>query len=249
MGGTGRADPGVGMGEKATASEIGARLRRVRMSAGVSLRAVAEAVGISSSALSQIEKGTMQPSVNRLVEIVTVLGVPVSAIFDDHGLLGPMNVDPARVTEPLPGVFVAAGESAPIATLGQGVLYRRLTPVRLDGLDLFESTYPPLTSSSVDGAMLVHEGYEVGRVVSGTLTFEFTDGSVVLGPGGSLSFWATQPHRVVNMSAEQAAVALWLTVRHARPEVASIAGIEASAAALLEELAAETERASDQLPR
>ena len=214
------------MGDKATASVIGARLRHVRTSAGLSLRAVAEAVGISSSALSQIEKGTMQPSVNRLVEIVTVLGVPVSAIFDDHGLLAPVDFDATRVAEPVPGVYVAAGEAAPIATLGQGVVYRRLTPVRLDGLDLFETTDPPLTSSSIDGAMLVHEGYEVGRVISGSLTFEFTEGSVVLGPGGSLSFWATRPHRVVNVSSEQAAVALWLTVRHARPEIPSVSARE-----------------------
>ena len=231
-----------------TTSMIGTRLRRLRLASGRSLSSVAESVGISPSALSQIEKGTMQPSVNRLVEIVTVLGVPVSAIFDDHDLLAPVDLDAGRVAEPVPGVFVAAGDAAPIATLGQGVLYRRLTPVRLDGLDLFETTYPPLTSSSVDGAMLVHEGYEVGRVVSGTLTFEFTDGSVVLGPGGSLSFWATQPHRVVNTSTEQAAVALWLTVRHARPEVPSIGGLE-TGAALLEELAAQERASSDQLPR
>ena len=74
------------------------------------------------------------------------------------------------------------------------------------------------------------------------------DGSVVLGPGGSLSFWATQPHRVVNTSTEQAAVALWLTVRHARPEVPSIGGLE-TGAALLEELAAQERASSDQLPR
>ncbi|MFT4219000.1 MAG: helix-turn-helix domain-containing protein [Microbacterium sp.] len=198
------------------ASAIGARLRQLRMDSGTSLRTVAEAVGISSSALSQIETGAMQPSVNRLIEIVTVLHVPVSAIFDDHDVLRPVDLGPGAASEPLPGVAVSTAGTASETVLGQGVVYRRLTPVRLEGVDLFETVYPPSTSSSVDGAMLVHEGYEAGRVVSGTLSFEFTEGTIELGPGDSLSFWATRPHRVVNASADTTAVAIWLTLRGSR---------------------------------
>ncbi|WP_285726037.1 helix-turn-helix domain-containing protein [Psychromicrobium xiongbiense] len=194
---------------------IGARLRHLRTGSGRSLRSVAEAIGISPSALSQIETGVMQPSVNRLIEIVTVLQVPVSAIFDDHEVLRPVNLAPEAVAEPFPGVLVATRNADSITTLGQGVVYRRLTPVQLDGIDLYETTYPPLASSSIDGAMLVHEGYEAGRVLEGSLTFEFGEGSVELGSGESLSFWATRPHRVVNSSPDTPAVALWLTLRNA----------------------------------
>lgn len=168
-------------------------------------------MGISSSALSQIETGTMQPSVNRLVEFVGVLGVPVSTIFDEADVFAPEVADrPANVTEPIAGVLVASAEAAP-AHLGQGVLYRRLSPAALPGLDYFESTYPPGASSSVDGAMLVHEGYETGSVIEGELTFEFTEGNVRLGRGGSLSFAANRPHRVTNET-DAVAVAVWLTV-------------------------------------
>ncbi|MFT4230111.1 MAG: helix-turn-helix domain-containing protein [Microbacterium sp.] len=192
---------------------IGARLRRMRKESGLSLRAVAEAVGISSSALSQIENGVMQPSVNRLIEIVSVLGVPVAAIFDDHDVLHPIDLGQETASQPLPGVMVALASAASERTLGQGVVYRRLTPTRIPGVDLYETVYPPLTSSSVDGAMLVHDGYEAGRVVSGTLSFEFSEGVVELGVGDCLSFWASRPHRVVNASADTPAVAMWLTLR------------------------------------
>ncbi|MFT4156707.1 MAG: helix-turn-helix domain-containing protein [Microbacterium sp.] len=202
------------MSERQTASTIGGRLRHLRTESGRSLRSVAEAVGISSSALSQIETGIMQPSVNRLIELVSVLGVPVSAIFEDHDVLLPVSVDGGETTEPIPGVVVQGGQAE--MTLGQGVIYRRLTPTRIDGVDLFETVYPPLTTSSVDGAMLVHEGYEVGRVVSGTLLFEFSEGSVRLGQGEALSFWATRPHRVVNESPDASASAIWLTLRNWR---------------------------------
>lgn len=198
--------------QRALSTQIGSRLRRLRLGAGRSLTSVAQELGISSSALSQMETGTLQPSVNRLVELVAVLGVPVSAIFDDADVFEPhldSSVDAA--SEPIPGVLVNAASTTGLAHLGQGVTYRRLSPVALPGVDLFESTYPPGSSSSLDGAMLVHDGHETGSVLSGTLTFEFSEGSVRLGPGGALSFAATRPHRVVNDSAE-VAVAVWLTL-------------------------------------
>lgn len=199
------------MDQQTLPTQIGARLRRIRLAGGRSLASVAQAMGISSSALSQIETGTMQPSVNRLIELVGVLGVPVSTIFDDYDVFTPSLADESGdVTEPLPGIFVSA--SAPQgAHLGQGVTYRRLAPATPDGVDWFESTYPPHTASSLDGAMLVHAGQESGHVVRGVLNFEFSDGVVRLEPGGSLSFAASRPHRVVNET-DEIAVAIWLTV-------------------------------------
>ena len=198
------------MGELPT--QIGPRLRALRVATGRSLSSVAHELGISSSALSQIETGVMQPSVNRLIELVGVLGVPVSAIFDDPGLFAPRPYDDrAEVTEQLPGVLVAhAGGMSP-AELAEGVTYRRLSPASLPGVDWFESTYPPGSSSSIDGTMLVHAGYESGWVAQGELTFEFADGKVRLGRGDSVSFPASRPHRVVNDTADPA-VAIWLTL-------------------------------------
>jgi len=195
--------------------QIGARLRRLRQAGGRSLASVAQQMGISSSALSQIETGVMQPSVNRLVELVSVLGVPVSAIFDDLAFFAPDLVEGGDVTEPIAGVLVARPDETAPAHLAQGVVYRRLSPAPLPGIDYFESIYPPGASSSVDGAMLVHDGFESGYVRHGELTFEFSEGSVRLGPGGSLSFAASRPHRVVNETDEVAA-AIWLTIAERR---------------------------------
>ncbi len=155
----------------------------------------------------------MQPSVNRLIEIVGVLGAPVAAIFEDYAVLHPVAVDDAESSEVLPGVLVRHPSTTTPTELGQGVLYRPLAPVGLNGVDLFESIYPPSSSSSVDGAMLVHQGYEIGSVMSGTLQFEFTEGTVELRAGGALSFWARRPHRIVNASSTETATAIWLTLR------------------------------------
>ena len=68
------------MEESPLPAQIGARLRRLRTASGRSLASVAQQLGISSSALSQIETGTMRPSVNRLVELVAVLGAGALAL-------------------------------------------------------------------------------------------------------------------------------------------------------------------------
>lgn len=193
-------------------AQIGTRLRSLRTASGRSLASVAQELGISSSALSQIETGVMKPSVQRLVELVGVLGAPVSAIFDDVAVAEPRTgPGGGEVVEPVPGVLVHHGDEVEPAHLGQGVTYRRLSPAPLRGVTLFESTYPPGASSSPDGQMLVHPGYDCGHVLSGELTFEFTEGAVSLGPGGSLSFAATRPHRVVNAT-DEVAVSIWLTL-------------------------------------
>ncbi|WP_418277471.1 helix-turn-helix domain-containing protein [Isoptericola jiangsuensis] len=209
-------------------TQIGTRLRSLRTASGRSLASVAQELGISSSALSQIETGVMKPSVQRLVELVGVLGVPVSAIFDDVAVATPRpGAAGADVAEPVPGVLVSRGEEARPAHLGEGVTYRQLSPAPLRGVTLFESTYPPGASSSPDGEMLVHAGYDCGHVVAGELTFEFAEGSVRLGPGGSLSFAASRPHRVVNAT-DEVAVSIWLTLDAAgAPGAAGPAGSDA----------------------
>ena len=148
------------------------------------------------------------PSVNRLIEIVGAIGVPVTALFETRQALIVPEADGSGVVEVLPGVFVAPGHLPPV-TLGQGVVYRRLSPVEIPGLDVFESYYPPGASSSVDGAMLVHHGHEIGSVIAGTLTFEFSEGTVEVAAGGSLSFAADRPHRVVNNSQDTPAISIW----------------------------------------
>lgn len=194
---------------------IGARLRALRLSSGRSLASVAEAVGISSSALSQIETGVMTPSVNRLIEIMKILGMPVSSIFDDSDGADVVVAEESS-SEPFPGVHVGGLNLAPPTILGQGVVYRRLSPVTLGGFDLYESTYPTGASSSIDGAMLVHDGYEIGLVTNGSVVFEFSDGELELTEGESISFWATRPHRIVNASKRFPAVLIWLTIRDAK---------------------------------
>lgn len=74
---------------------IGARIREERARKGMNLRALARAVGVSASHISQIETGKCRPSVSTLWSITTVLGVPLDEIFEPSPRGRPAGPEPA----------------------------------------------------------------------------------------------------------------------------------------------------------
>ncbi len=207
-----------------TPESLGARLRELRTGAGVSLRALAGRLNISPSAVSQIERGIMRPSVSRLIAYVGAIGVPLSAVFEAGIEKAPEGSAGARAAleqathsgEPgQPGQFQFAirrsWEVAPIL-LGGGVTFRRLSPVPTPGVEFFESVYPPNSRSNAHGNLLRHEGYEVGTVTSGELTVDFDTDVVTLAAGDSITYPCSRPHLISNRSAAVTAVATWLIV-------------------------------------
>ena len=201
---------------------LGRRLRELRTQSGLSLRALARSLDISASAVSQIETGVMVPSVNRLIAIVTALGVPLSAAFEAPGAESAAASTAAATLgdrlagiadEPVEGdgyVISRAGR-VPDMKLESGVVYRRLSPGPVAGLEIFESTYPAGSTGSAHGDLIRHDGFEIGSITSGTLTITFEGEDVTLSAGDSITFPATRPHRLSNRSGEPC-VAVWLIV-------------------------------------
>jgi transcriptional regulator with XRE-family HTH domain len=61
--------------------QIGPELKRLRQKTGVSLRAFAEAAQFSPSFISQVENGTVSPSVASLAKLTAALGVTLADLF------------------------------------------------------------------------------------------------------------------------------------------------------------------------
>jgi transcriptional regulator with XRE-family HTH domain len=216
--------------EALTPESLGARLRELRTGAGISLRALAGRLGISPSAVSQIERGVMRPSVSRLIAYVGAVGVPLSAVFETGIEKAPEGSAAARANEYTARQSGAAGASGSTARTGQyqfairrswevapillggGVTFRRLSPVPTPGVEFFESTYPPSSMSNAHGELLRHEGYEVGTVTAGELTVDFDTDVVTLAVGDSITFPCSRPHLIANRSPSVTAVATWLIV-------------------------------------
>jgi transcriptional regulator with XRE-family HTH domain len=207
-----------------TPESLGTRLRELREGAGVSLRALAARLGISPSAVSQIERGVMRPSVSRLIAYVGAIGVPLSAVFETGIEKAPEGSAGARAAADSAWQEGAAGpagqfqfairrswEVAPIL-LGGGVTFRRLSPVPTQGVEFFESVYPPNSMSNAHSELLRHEGYEVGTVTAGELTVDFDTDVVTLAAGDSITFPCSRPHLIANRSATATAIATWLIV-------------------------------------
>jgi transcriptional regulator with XRE-family HTH domain len=192
--------------EELTAESLGARLRELRRGTGLSLRALAGRLNISPSAVSQIERGVMRPSVSRLIAYVTAIGVPLAAVFETC-----LEKVAEESDEPLSYAIRRSWEVAPIR-LGGGVTFRRLSPAPTPGVEFFESIYPPGSSSNTHGQLLKHEGYEVGTVTEGELTIDFESDVVTLATGDSITFPCTRPHLLSNRSATTTAIATWLIV-------------------------------------
>ena len=61
---------------------IGKRIRAARRSQDISQEALAEAVGRSTAALSNIERGASLPPLDTLLQIAEALEVPIATFFD-----------------------------------------------------------------------------------------------------------------------------------------------------------------------
>src|ERR671912_378699 len=186
--------------------DLGASLRAERMRQGLSLRETARRLGISPSALSQIETGKAHPSVGKLFDIVNLLNVSVD------GLLASETVA-ARGDQG----FVSLQRTGEHETLEleSGVRWRRLTAGSYPGVEFLHVEYQPGGSSTGDGSFMRHAGQEFGYVLSGRLTIRVGFDTHELGPGDSISFPATTPHRLSNDGPEPAQAVWCILGRHA----------------------------------
>jgi transcriptional regulator with XRE-family HTH domain len=192
----------------APALDLGARLRAERLGQGIGLREMARRLGISASALSQIETGKAQPSVSKLFDIVNLLGVSVDGLLSDA----------PRVLVPRGHEgFFSLQRSGDHETLEleSGVLWSRLTAGSFPGVEYLRVTYQPGACSSGEGSFMRHAGQEFGYMLSGRLLVEVGFDRHELAPGDSISFPATTPHRLSN-DGDEPAHAVWCILgRHA----------------------------------
>jgi len=192
-------------------AEVPKRLRAEREQVGISVREMARRVDVSPSAISQIETGRARPSVSLLYAIVTELGLSLDELFQS---------DAAGAAKPSGGKRAVSGghgegsvqkaDSRVAIDLDTGVRWERLTASPDPDVDFLFVTYPPGSSSSPAGLMR-HAGVEYGLVLSGELEVTTGFNAHKLGPGDSIRFDSTVPHRLSNVS-EEPATGVWFVI-------------------------------------
>jgi transcriptional regulator with XRE-family HTH domain len=196
--------------------EIGPQLRAEREAQGVSLRKLSKAVGISPSALSQIETGRSKPSVNTLYALVTELGLSLDELFAGERRRAPGG-KPARRSSSPPasrearGLGVQLADDRKVLNLESGVVWERLTPTSEPDVDFLYVTYEVGGASSPGGKFVRHEGREYGLVLEGKLRVTVGFDVHELGPGDSIAFDSFVPHRLENIG-KVPARAVWFAL-------------------------------------
>ncbi|MGH2680775.1 MAG: helix-turn-helix domain-containing protein [Actinomycetota bacterium] len=181
--------------------DIGTRLREERVRVRISQRELARRIGLSASMISQIESGQSKPSVSTLYAIVTELGVSVDDIFGGGNGAPPEpgsqdGDEPGAATDHGPMVRV---EDRHVIDLDSGVRWERLTSHEHETVDFLHVVYGVGGSSATDERMMRHPGREYGVVLEGRLGVRLGFDEFALGPGDSIAFDSTQPHRLWNL--------------------------------------------------
>lgn len=159
--------------------DVGSRLRELRQERGKSMRALARSSGLSTNALSMIERGRTSPSVSTLYKLSEALEVPITAFF---------RVEPPRQAI----VFRKAGQHSLVEFprgrwegLGGEAFLGRVEPFMLN-----------LESGATSGPHgLLHSGHEFVLLIEGQLEYEVEGKRFIFEPGDSLLFASRLRHR------------------------------------------------------
>ena len=194
------------------ASKVGSRLREERERRGIGLRELARRVGVSPSLVSQIELDRVNPSVSTLYAIVTELGMTMSDVFGEQ--------PGERVVQRSDGL-AESPETRRVINLASGVRWERLTRESDPDVEFLYVVYPVGAASCPQDALMTHGGREYGYVTSGTLGVQVGFEEYELGPGGSIAFDSSSPHRLWTIG-DEPVHAIWVVIgREADPRTAT----------------------------
>jgi len=193
--------------------DIGTRIRAARTAQQLSLRSVAQSLGLSPSLLSQIETGKTQPSVSTLYALVSHLGLSIDEILGVGA--GRIELPVHDVTEPSPPVWIGSGfqrgEDNLVLEMENGVRWERLAVSPVGGVDALLVTYEPGAASSVEGKLMRHAGTEHAYLFEGELTVQLEFETHRLRAGDSFYFDSVRPHMYRN-DGDSPARGLWFVL-------------------------------------
>ena len=166
--------------------DVGERLRNVRITFGLSQRALARRAGVTNGLISLIEQNRVSPSVSSLKKVLD--GIPMSlADFFTMDLAVP------------PQVFYGRDE---LTEIGAAPVELRLVAARRAqrAMSILHERYAPGADTGPD--TLSHPGEEGGVVVRGRIEVTVGTATRVLSAGDAFYFSTAVPHRFRNPSDE-----------------------------------------------
>lgn len=173
---------------------LGADIRSIRKSRGITLIDMSEKLNRSVGWMSQVERDISEPSIDELRNISRILGVPLSIFF------GQAKAEAAEV-----GLVVRKDTRRKIGSRSVGLIEELLSPDLTDDFEVIHSVFLPGTALK---DFIVRPTQEVGYLISGRLTLWINDKKFDLNTGDSFRIRG-EPHKWANPHTEKA-VAIWV---------------------------------------
>ena len=178
---------------------LGPRLRHARTLLGLSLREVADQVGISESFVSKIENDHVRPSLATLHKIVTVLQTNIGFLFAD------VENESEKV------MLNRQGRRPVIRVLGKsrrsGIMLERLIPALPE--NLLQANIHVVPPGEGTDELISHSGQEFGFILEGNLDLTVAGETYSLSQGDAFVFESVHPHGYRNNSGKIARV-IWV---------------------------------------
>lgn len=174
--------------------EIGEKIKRRRVSLGLTQEELAARVELSKGFISQVERDLTSPSIATLTDILEALGMSLADFFSESSAQ-------EKVVFGADDVFVKEDEEA-----GHSIHW--LIP------NAQKNSLEPILVSLLPGGKTCeddpHEGEEFGYVLSGGITLHLGGESFKVRRGSSFCFKPTAVHYITNDSKREALV-LWVS--------------------------------------
>lgn len=169
-------------------SAIGEQLREARTHLNLSVQALADASGISTGMISQIERGLANPSINTVSKLATALGLQLGIFFEPR-------------TQTDQELVVKKHQRRRIGIPDPNFVYELLVPDLNRTLEFVWVESAP--GASTENSPFQHEGEECGLVLQGTLEVHLDDQVFVLEAGDSIIFDSSRRHWYRNIGSER----------------------------------------------
>jgi transcriptional regulator with XRE-family HTH domain len=163
------------------ATSLGDRIRTSRLNRRLTLGQVAEKVGVSVSALSQLERDQFNPTIATLKAIATTLDTTIGSLVAE--------------ASPLDRAVVRAGERKRLSPR-RGITYQLLTPDLSGHIELILSEYE--VGASTGEEAFAYHAEQCGVVLQGVAVVHLGDAVHRLRAGDSIRFDCAIPHRIAN---------------------------------------------------
>lgn len=176
--------------------DISKNITEYRKRKELSIKELANLTGVTPSLLSQIEKGTANPSINTLKQISSALDIPLFNFFIND-----------NITENL--VVRSSNRKKIIFSEDDSFAYELLTPNSKGCIEFMLMKIPSGESSSKE--LFSHKGEEVSYVMKGSVNLHIMNTVITLNCGDSVKIPPHSDHKWENNTDEDCEVIFAVT--------------------------------------